>query len=102
MRTLILTLAMLAATPALAAEPQPDAELGRAIAERWCQSCHDISGTTTSDYAPGFRSVAEDPTKSDARLRGWLKDPHPPMPNLSLTNREIADLVAYIRSLADD
>ena len=33
------------------------------------------------------------------RLTQWLSDPHPPMPNLSLANEEIAALVAYIGSL---
>ena len=32
-------------------------------------------------------------------LKAWLADPHSPMANLSLTNDEIDDRLAYIESL---
>ena len=44
-------------------------------------------------------AVAQDPALTPERLTQWLADPHPPMPNLSLANEEIAALVAYIGSL---
>jgi hypothetical protein len=34
-----------------------------------------------------------------AALEGFLADPHPVMPDMSLTRQEIKDLVAYIGSL---
>ena len=30
------------------------------------------------------------------RVRQWLNDPHPPMPNLPLTRAQIEDVVAYL------
>ena len=32
-------------------------------------------------------------------MSAWLVDPHPPMPNMSLTMAEIDDLATYIMSL---
>jgi hypothetical protein len=39
---------------------------------------------------------------STEKLSSFLTDPHPKMPDMSLTRAEIADLVAYIRSLDRD
>mgnify|MGYP001829248511 CR=1 FL=1 len=73
---------------------------GRAIAGRWCVECHLIAPDGPgSDIGPTFESVANDPQRTDGRLRGWLADPHPPMPNLDLTRREIEDVIAYLQSL---
>jgi len=75
---------------------------GRAIAERWCTSCHDIgAGDTRSakDLAPTFESVARRDNFSRVQLETWIGNPHPPMPNLNLTRREVDNLVEYILSL---
>ena len=34
-------------------------------------------------------------------LKGWISNPHPPMPNFNLTRQTVDDLVAYIRSLGE-
>lgn len=99
MRPLILSFLLLAFASEAAAQSSVHAANGKALAERWCQSCHDIAGAGSSDAAPGFRTLAERPEVDDPRLAGFLSAPHPPMPDLALSNREIADLVAYIRSL---
>jgi mono/diheme cytochrome c family protein len=67
-----------ALSPALAQELE---EQGHKLARQWCSGCHLVE--------PGQAT----------RLTQWLSDPHPPMPNLSLANEEIAALVAYIGSL---
>ena len=46
-----------------------------------------------------FASVASRPDFSAAQLIFFLLDPHPKMPNLSLTRVEAADLAAYIATL---
>ena len=51
------------------------------------------------DGAPPFAMVADTAAERTDDLRAWLADPHPPMPNLSLTRWEIDDLLAYIESL---
>jgi hypothetical protein len=58
-----------------------------------------VTPDTANDAAPSFLSIANDPDRTPAFLVGWLTNPHPPMPNLSLTNAEIASLVAYLDSL---
>ena len=74
---------------------------GKAIAERWCSSCHLVSRdqTSTAGDAPAFATIASRSASEIDALAGFLADPHPPMPDLSLTRAEIRDLLAYIASL---
>lgn len=81
-----------------------DSEAGRTLARTWCSHCH-VTGADqerASDAAPPFAQIANDPLTSASGISAWLADPHPPMPNLNLTKREIDDLVAYIESLKSD
>jgi len=81
-----------------------DAREGGEIAERWCATCHLVSERqerATPD-APTFMSIAERSPEAIDALAGFLMDPHPPMPDLSLTRQEIRDLLAYIESLRAD
>ncbi len=79
-----------------------DRVIGKRLATQWCAACHDVAGETTSDTAPGFRTLASDPKRDRTSLRLFLINPHPPMPQLTLSTQEINDLVAYILSLAND
>ena len=73
---------------------------GGRIAERWCSSCHVASNRSGgTDAVPTLESISNDPRRSPEWVRQWLNDPHPPMPDLSLTRAEIRDLLAYIASL---
>jgi mono/diheme cytochrome c family protein len=74
---------------------------GRAIAERWCSSCH-VAGSRGggTDAVPTLESISNDPRRSPEWVRQWLNDPHPPMPNLPLTRAQIDDVVAYLESLS--
>ncbi len=85
----------LAAAPAFAA----DVASGQRIAERWCAACHMISPgqSQSSPDAPTFAGVAGKYESKDLRL--FLTTPYPRMPNMTLSQPEIADLVAYIRTL---
>jgi hypothetical protein len=58
---------------------------------------HFGPGLTTE--APTFQSIAERSPEAIDALRAFLMDPHPPMPDLSLTRQEIRDLLSYIDSL---
>jgi mono/diheme cytochrome c family protein len=79
-----------------------DAETGRHLAQQWCTGCHMIGPTGPgADKAPAFVTIAKDPRRTAGHLRAWLADPHPPMVNPGLTNREIDAIIAYIRSLRD-
>jgi len=77
-----------------------DIRQGRIIAEQWCAACHYIDGRqAATDAAPPFAQMSNDPAYTEARLRNWLADPHPPMPKLNLDRFAINDITAYIQSL---
>ncbi len=92
--------AMLAASTAASAA---DTGYGEKLAREWCSNCHLVAADQTrgGDSAPTFGSIAKTAKERNDDLRAWLADPHPPMPNLDLTVREIDDLLAYIESLHD-
>jgi mono/diheme cytochrome c family protein len=79
-----------------------DAENGKILAQRWCASCHVVSleQRQASVAAPTFASIARRPGFDADKLAFFLLDPHPKMPNMSLTRREASDLAAYIATLA--
>jgi mono/diheme cytochrome c family protein len=88
----------LPAQPSVAADPAQ----GRQLAARWCASCHAIGAgpaQTLADKPPSFASVAARPDFDTNRLAFFLLNPHPVMPNMSLSRIEAADLAAYISSL---
>ena len=97
---MVMALLALVGAPALAASRS---EQGKAIAERWCAACHQVSPeqTTASADVPSFMTIAQMRATPSAlaALQGFLADPHPVMPDMSLTRQEIRDLVAYIGSL---
>jgi len=79
-----------------------DAAHGEQLAQRWCASCHIVDGAerrVVSDQPPAFVSVARQPDFNADRLTAFLLEPHPVMPNMSLSRGEAADLAAYIASL---
>ena len=80
----------------LAGDPMAGAD----IAKRWCTECH-ATGTSPAarDVGPPFAKIANDPNRTQSRLRTWLADPHPPMPNPGLSRIEIENVIAYLASL---
>ena len=105
MRKLLSAFALLTASAASGWSAEPgNPLLGAAQAETWCASCHligtDETQTALAD-APPFAEIAK--TLDEARreeLTLWLTQPHGAMPDLSLTQPEIADILAYIGTLA--
>lgn len=91
---------LIASAPAYAG----DAGAGRVLARAWCAQCHVVEAdqAEASDVAPPFAQVANDPAKSKLGIAAWLAAPHPPMPNLNLSQVQIDDLVAYIETLKTD
>jgi mono/diheme cytochrome c family protein len=78
-----------------------DAQKGKDLAQRWCAECHLVASDqrqANADVA-SFVSLARRPDFSAAQLAFFLLDPHPKMPNLSLSRAEAGDLAAYIGSL---
>ena len=100
-------LAFLAGVPAAwTAAWAADAENGHRIADRWCSSCHVVSGRGAdggsggTDAAPTLAGIARDPQRGPDWFRRWLSAPHPPMPDPNLARTEIDDVVAYLQSLS--
>ena len=78
-----------------------DARQGERLARRWCASCHVVSVNQrrpTTDAAPTFAAIASKPDFNAAQVAMFLLDPHPKMPDMSLTRSEAADLAAYIQT----
>jgi cytochrome c len=72
------------------------AEPGQRLAARVCANCHvlpDGANNSVPQGPPTFRTIAAE--RNDDQLRGFLSQPHKPMPELSLTRTEIDDLIAY-------
>ena len=90
---------LLAGTAAFGA----NAANGLQIAQRWCAACHLVAPgqRTASDQVPTFAQIARIPNFDASKIALFLLDPHPKMPDMSLTRDEAADLAAYIAALKD-
>jgi len=79
-------------------------EQGRQLAERWCASCHLVGPgqREASADVPTFAAIARRKDLPESLLAAFLTTPHPPMPNMALSRQEIADVLAYIRSLRNN
>lgn len=77
-----------------------DAAKGEVIAKRWCAACHLVAPdqTQANSDAPSFAAIARKKLPA-GQLKAFLTDPHPKMPDMSLTRSEIADIVGYIGTL---
>jgi len=78
-----------------------DANNGKALADRWCSSCHvvDDEQKLAADQAPPFASIARIPNFDSNRLAFLLLKPHPSMPKVELDRAEAADLADYIATM---
>ena len=80
-----------------------DAGRGRALAERWCASCHVVARNGAGrDIGPAFETVANREGQTLGGTTAWLFEPHPPMPDLQLSPADFRDLAAYIMSLREE
>jgi mono/diheme cytochrome c family protein len=98
---LVTALISAAAAPAFA---QPDAiARGRHLAESVCSKCHAVGprGDSPAADAPRFRDLTKfEPGKSiDEVFAKGVLVMHPGMPSFGLTDRDQADLLAYLRTL---
>lgn len=94
---LICMAALLGAGGATAAE-RGDAAMGETLAERWCLSCHSAQARG-ADTAPPLPQLMRGRANDEARLRGWLAAPHPPMRGIDLTREQTEDIIAWLRQI---
>jgi cytochrome c len=98
--TILMALTVLIGHVGLAHAASGNAEAGRQLVMRSCSSCHATeSAKTATDNAPPFAAIAKTNKERPAWIRGWLTEPHPPMPNISLSRQQIDDIVAYLGTL---
>mgnify|MGYP001361977915 CR=1 FL=1 len=78
--------------------PRADPQNGGALAKRWCAACHIVSKDQVKavDGVPSFAAIAARSDFSGEQLAFFLLNPHPVMPNMTLTRNEARDLAAYI------
>jgi mono/diheme cytochrome c family protein len=101
--TCLSLLAIASALPQIAHAADP--ANGKALGQRLCVNCHvvvpgEAAGRVTAGI-PSFKDIALKPGQTSAAIQDRMINPHPPMPEVPLTNHERADLAAYILSLKD-
>jgi mono/diheme cytochrome c family protein len=72
---------------------------GKEIFTKNCSSCH---GATGNEGGVGPSLKNEKSRKNTAAAIAWIKNPKPPMPKLypsPLSDRDVADVAAYVESL---
>lgn len=85
--------------------PRPSPEKGYALAQRFCNGCHLIDNSTTTTVpagVPTFPGIANKSGQTGQHIMSVLIQPHPPMPDIHLSNEEIMNIVAYLESLRTD
>ncbi|MDP2355646.1 MAG: c-type cytochrome [Beijerinckiaceae bacterium] len=77
-----------------------DAANGDKLAKRWCADCHVVwEGQPRAQAdAPTFASISA--SRRVPEISSFLRQSHPQMPDMNLSRGEIADLIAYMHTLA--
>ncbi len=80
-----------------------DIASGRDLARKLCVNCHivELDGQQRQVTAgiPSFMAVANKAGQTEDKLKGFILNPHPPMPDVQLKTNEIENVVSYILSL---
>ena len=95
---LLAIVATVAAAGSANAAERGDPAMGETLAERWCLSCHSAQARG-ADTAPPLPQLMRGRSDDEARLRGWLAAPHPPMQGIDLSRQQTEDIIAWLRRL---
>lgn len=89
---------------ARAQEPARDPDHGREVAQRVCVGCHAIEPGVQPRQAdvPSFPEIANRPDQTIQTIIGAMYYPHPEMPGIPLTNKEVRDVAAYVLTFRKD
>lgn len=104
MRELAMAVAALAAitSTAYGQSALGDISQGREFASKVCVDCHPIEkGEASHKHFPvkAFQEIANNPARTELSLRVFLRTPHRDMPDFTLTEAEMDNVIAYIFSL---
>jgi len=99
----IFHLSLLALLVSTSPAPAQNVDRGRAFAQAHCARCHAIGPTGQSPFrpAPPFRSLHQRypvETLQESLAEGIVTG-HPAMPEFRLEPNEIADFIAFLKSL---
>lgn len=98
----IVILAVLTSQPSFAQTEKMNQKNGLQLSQRLCSNCHIVDNNKdaiANERAPAFSKIASYPGQTPERLAGKIIIPHPEMPKISLTRKEIKDIISYITSL---
>lgn len=85
-----------------------DADAAKGIVVEHCVACHQVPGYSSKAGAaelgaPSFVGIANDPQTYDPKeLQARLRQPHWPMQQFVLSERDVDNLLAFIASLRKD
>jgi mono/diheme cytochrome c family protein len=92
-------------TGAATASSAADATQGLALARSLCSSCHIVgpgeAPSVVNADIPSFMAVAAKEGQTKDRIMANVLNPHPVMPQVQLTNRELDAIATYIMSLKE-
>jgi nitric oxide reductase subunit C len=78
---------------------QQQAGLGRLVWQQYnCQSCHQLFGLG-GYLGPDLTNVYSAPGKGEILIRAFLKSGVEPMPTFNMSEREISQLMAFLKAL---
>jgi mono/diheme cytochrome c family protein len=99
-------LTMLAAAVVLSSGAAHGADIASGLesARKLCVNCHVVEPKGSAQKAltagiPSFMAIANKDGQSEGKLKAFMLDPHPPMPQVQLTTHELDNLASYILSL---
>ncbi len=76
-----------------------DVAAGSQLARIRCTGCHQVGQRPQAGIAPSFVDVAATRGMTQLSIQVFLRTPHDHMPNYVLSEKQIADVAAYIISL---
>ncbi len=77
-----------------------DVASGETLAKRWCAECHVVAPGQPRAQADAPTFAAISATRRVPEIKLFLGQSHPQMPDMNLSRDEVADLIAYMHSLA--
>ncbi len=87
--------------------PAGRAEAAKPLIAEQCVKCHVVPGFPADRVqpavnAPSFEEIAANPARyPDSQIAAFLRQPHYPMKGFVLSKRDIANIIAFIRSLRE-
>lgn len=82
-----------------------DVAQGQALARTLCSNCHIVgpgeTPTVLNADIPSFMAIAAKDGQSADKIKAWVLNPHPAMPQVQLTKTELNAIAAYIMSLKE-